>query len=691
MFTTEYSIWFLPLCLVIALLYAAVLYYKADKPELSLWIKRIAFLARTLTIFILLFLLLNPLIKTIRKEKEKPILVLGIDNSESLRLCKDSAFYATEFQEQMNESVKRLKKDYRVDTYIIGDSIKTGMEMDFKDKETNLSAFFEFIKAKYINRNVGAVILISDGIFNAGQNPLYVAGELKYPIYTLALGDTNKRKDVFIAKINHNKTVYKNNFFPIEVLVKANKLLNQKAVLQVKKDDNVVFEKQISITNNEYSEWIRMSFQAKESGLHRYHVLISPVEDELTTMNNTSDVFVEVIDKREKIAIIYHAPHPDVSAIIQSLKISDMYEIESFPVDKFNKPVNEYDILILHQLPSKSNPAKTLTDDIRKIGIPVLYILGKQSHLALLNSMNIGLQISITREMYNDAYALYNSNFSIFSVSATLQQILGDLPPIQVPFGAYYPANSSHILMYQKIGNVATTYPLMLFNQQLDHKTAVFIGEGLWRWRNYNYLYAGNHESFDEMVSKTMQYLSVKEDKSFFRIGSKNVFNENDNILFDAEFYNRNYELINDPEVNLVISDKKKQYTYVFSRMVKSYHLDAGRLPVGDYHWKATLTHGGEKYQKTGYFSVKEIQIETINLVANHQLLSNLSSNSQAEMFYPTQWNELEKTIKNNDEIKTIVHYNPKHTSLLNIFILSLGIFFLLGTEWILRKWSGTY
>jgi hypothetical protein len=293
MFTTEYSIWFLPLCLVIALLYAAVLYYKADKPELSLWIKRIAFLARTLTIFILLFLLLNPLIKTIRKEKEKPILVLGIDNSESLRLCKDSAFYATEFQEQMNESVKRLKKDYRVDTYIIGDSIKTGMEMDFKDKETNLSAFFEFIKAKYINRNVGAVILISDGIFNAGQNPLYVAGELKYPIYTLALGDTNKRKDVFIAKINHNKTVYKNNFFPIEVLVKANKLLNQKAVLQVKKDDNVVFEKQISITNNEYSEWIRMSFQAKESGLHRYHVLISPVEDELTTMNNTSDVLLK--------------------------------------------------------------------------------------------------------------------------------------------------------------------------------------------------------------------------------------------------------------------------------------------------------------------------------------------------------------------------------------------------------------
>src|SRR5690606_23590782 len=137
------------------------------------------------------------------------------------------------------------------------------------------------------------------------------------------------------------------------------------------------------------------------------------------------------------------------------------------------------------------------------------------------------------------------------------------------------------ILLYQKIGNITTSYPLLLYNQQLDKKTAVFAGDGLWRWRNYNYLFANNHDVFDEIISNTMQYLAIKEDKGFFRVESKNVYKENDNVVFDAELFNKNYELINDPEVSMLIADKENKYSYVFSRHLTSYHLDAGRFPPG--------------------------------------------------------------------------------------------------------------
>jgi len=691
MLTSEYSLWFLPLCVLLGLAYAFVLYYKSTKPELPLWVKRLAFITRSFAVFLLAFLLLNPLLKTVHKEKEKPVIILGIDNSESMLMCKDSTYYENDFLRQLKQTIQQLSKKYVVETYLLGDSLQKGMNMDFKDKETNISSFFETIQAKYFNQNVGALVLVSDGIYNKGQNPLYEAKNMEMPIYTVAMGDTSIHQDLLIAKVNYNKTVFKNNFFPIEVLVHANKLKNKQSKLQIVHKNEVVFEKIIHITNHEYAEWIRVNFEAKQAGLLHYHIQLLPIENEMTTYNNTSDIYIQIVDNRNKIAIVYQAPHPDVSAITQALKKNDAYQIETFPIDKFTQNVNAYEVLILHQLPSKSNPAKQLLEESRKLGISTFYISGKQTNYAYLNSLNLGLQLQISKEAYNDVYPIYNQNFTTFSVSPSTQQIIASFPPVQVPFANFRLAPSASSLFFQKIGNVNTTYPLFVFNQTDDVKSAVFVGDGLWRWRNYNYMLENNHEAFDEIIMKTIQYLAVKEDKSFFRVKTSTIFNENEPIMFDAELYNQNYELVNDPEVTMVISNHDKKYTYSFSRTFKSYMLDAGNFPEGEYQWVASVSYGNQKYSKSGFFNVKKINVEFVNLVANHQLMKNISSVNNGEMFYPNQLKEMEKSIINNNEIKTIARYIKQHDSLLNSVLLLIGIFLLLGTEWVLRKWSGSY
>ncbi|MDR0368832.1 MAG: hypothetical protein LBH82_06820, partial [Bacteroidales bacterium] len=65
MLSTEYSLWFLPLCILLGLGCASILYIKADKPELPLWVKRFSFVTRTLAVALIAFLLLNPLIKRV--------------------------------------------------------------------------------------------------------------------------------------------------------------------------------------------------------------------------------------------------------------------------------------------------------------------------------------------------------------------------------------------------------------------------------------------------------------------------------------------------------------------------------------------------------------------------------------------------------------------------------------------------
>jgi hypothetical protein len=200
-----------------------------------------------------------------------------------------------------------------------------------------------------------------------------------------------------------------------------------------------------------------------------------------------------------------------------------------------------------------------------------------------------------------------------------------------------------------------------------------------------------NHEVFNEIITKTIQFLSIKEDKSLFRVTTNAFFNENEAVIFNAELYNQNYELVNEPTVNLQIKNKENSFVYSFSRTFSAYHLDAGRLPIGNYQWLATVEYGGQKHSKSGYFSVKKINVETANLVADHQLLKNIANINHGKMYTPYQLEEIEKDIKNNKEIVSIVRYAKKHNSLLNSVLLLTTLLLLLGVEWFFRKWSGGY
>jgi hypothetical protein len=692
MFSTEFSLWFTPLCVLLGLGYATVLYVKSDKPELPVWVKRVAFVARTLAVTVIAFLLLNPIVKRVIKEKEKPIILVGIDNSSSLKVGNKATFYQGTFKEELQTLIEKLKEDYIVESYLVGDSLRTGSAVDFEDKETNLSDFFEHVETVYGNRNVGAVVLLSDGIFNAGNNPYYMVNQNRRPIYTVSMGDTLVHKDLLISRINFNKTVYRNNFFPIEILVRANKLNGQHARLTIHHENEIVYEKEIHINSNDFSEWARVNFEAKNSGLQRYRIELSEVKDEITKDNNRKDVFIEIIDQRKKIAIVYNAPHPDVAAISRALENNEAYQVESFPVDKFNDKTAEYDVIVLHQLPSVKNSANHIISTVQRIGIPCLYILGQQVNYSQFNQLNTGIQVLISKEMINDAFPLYNQSYATFTVSPSLQQLFPGLPPVKAPFGNYKMTASSSALLYQKIGAVATTYPLLVFNQDAENKTAVFLGDGLWRWRLYNFVMENQHEEFDELVFKTFQFLSTKADRSFFRVTGKNVYSENETIHFDAELYNQNYELVNDPEVMMTITSKdKKTYSFAFSRGFKTYQLDAGIFPEGDYTWEAKTTYNNEKYTKTGRFSIEKINIETINLIADYQLMANIASLNNGKNFPDDSLNALYDAIKENDQIKSVVHYHKIHTSLLDsIFLFSL-IILLFATEWFLRKWSGAY
>jgi hypothetical protein len=694
-FLTEYSLWLVLICILIGATYSFLLYYKNKNVAYDKRSKRIMYVFRGIAIALIAFLLLAPMLRLIIKQTEKPIIIVGIDNTESIISTPDSNFYTTTFKTNYKHFIQQLQKNYEVVNYSLGEEVRLihdDASLNFSEKSTNLAALFDEINNYYTNKNVGAIALFTDGIFNEGANPFYVAEKQKAPVYTVGMGNPETQPDLYISNIVYNKQTFLGNLFPIEIKVAATQLAGKNTTLTVSDGSQDIFTKNITIAGNQFFETVRLTLTAKETGVHRYQVSLTPVENEISIKNNVAAFYIEVVEQREKIAIIYHSPHPDISAIKSALEISDRYQIDLFSPDKLPANTDDYVLFILHQLPSSHQALNNLVAKIQTAGSSCWFIIGESTNLSAFNSLNLGLHIMQNKNLRNEAMPAFNNNFVSFTFSEEAKKMLAKFPPVNTPFGEYRSTVSTNTFLFQKINNVTTNYPLFIFNDTHSGKTGILTGTGIWQWKVYNYLYANNHDVFNEIINKTTLYLSAKGDKSFFRVMVKNVYNENVPVEFAAEFYNDSYELQNDPEVEFQYTDKEgKKHNMQFSKQNNGYFLSLGKLPAGTYSWNANVKFGDKSYSKSGIFTVQEVQLETLNLVANHALLQNISESTNGKFYTADNFSALENDIKKNENIKTIASYQKRYSLFLNSWWYFVAIILLFGAEWFLRKWGGGY
>jgi len=693
---TQYPLWLAIFAILLGVGYALFLYYKNENVVFEKRSRIVMASLRGVAMALLAFLLLAPMLKMIRKQTDKPVIIFSIDNSESIKSGKEGAYYTSEYPKQLQKVISELSKQYDVDAYLVGDEnqlVDNGsVNVDFSEKSTNLSSLFDDINLLYANRNVGAVVMLSDGIYNIGSNPYYAAQKVSFPVYTVALGSDEQATDLFIADIVHNKEVLKGNRAPVEVKIQAGKLAGKTAKLTISDDKGEVFSKTLQISGNQYFETVSFLVDATQPGLKKFRVDLDELDGEITHKNNHAQFFIRVIESKDKIAIVYDAPHPDVAAIRSALELSDNYDVVVKSVDEFKENPSEFGLVILHQLPSHKHPASGLLSQIRQSGVSSLFVLGTQTDLNAFNGLNTGLQVTQNKNMTNNATPAYNSNFMLFSFSEEAQQLLPMLPPLQSPFGTYKAAVSSNTFMSQRISGVETKYPLFLFNDVNGAKTGVISGTGIWSWKVYDYVNTQNHDAFNEIVNKTALFLVAKNDKSPFRVRHNAVFAENAPVEFSAELYNESHELVNTPDVKLTIKGSgDTTYDAQFSKQNNAYYLNMGELPVGTYTWTAKTQLGNKSYEKSGTFSVQEIFVETANLVADFDLLKSIAQTSGGKFFNRNELEKIVKEIKANDNIKPVASYQKKYSMLLNSPWYLVAIVLLLGIEWFLRKWHGGY
>ncbi|TKC05512.1 VWA domain-containing protein [Pedobacter polaris] len=689
-FFTATSVFTFLACLLLGCLYAWFLY--GTNKNLAKNLKYCLGAFRIVVITLIAYLLFAPLVKRISYHPEKPIIVLANDNSISVAEIEPIGFNKQKYQQDLKRLVDRLSEKYEVKTYSFSDSVKSGLDFSGKGKLSNASALVDRLNDELLNRNVGAVIMASDGIFNRGGNPLYEINKIKAPIYTIAMGDTIAKRDVLIANVNYNNLVYLDNEFTLAIQIQAYESKGETIQISVAENGTKVKEQNVNIDAASFVKEVQVKLKANKIGIQKYTVSVSGLKNEITTKNNTQTIFVEVIDARQKVLLAAAAPHPDIAAFKQAIELNKHYEVTVALADELNSiDPNKYGLAILYQLPGYSNVSIPLIDKLQKTKISLFYVVGAQTSLYTLGQFQNVVSFGKSTGSLQEIFPYPEPNFTAFNLNPITLKQLDDYDPLQVLFAKMSINGNYSAVLNQRIGKVKTQTPLWFFAEDNGRKLGFLIGEGIWKWKLEE---AKDEQAFplvNELISKTVQYLAVKDDKRKFKVySSKNTYEENENVVLNATLYNDAYEPINTPDVKVQVKNANgKIFNYTFSKFGVTYRLDIGNLPQGNYTYLASTTLGNKNYTASGAFYINALIAEYQQTTANHQLLYTIAQQTNGKMVMPANLLSIADELEKSGQVKTISYEDRKYEELISIKWLFALILVLLSTEWFLRKRNG--
>ena len=677
-------------CLALGATYAWGL-YGANK-NLDKKLKNVLAVVRALAVATLAFLLFAPLVRRITHTPEKPVIVIAHDNSISVKAIQPSGFDAKKYEQDLKQLANKLSEKYEVKTYSFGDSVKQGLSFTGADQISNGTALVNQLNDELLNRNVGAIVMASDGIFNRGGNPLYELNKIKAPVYTIAMGDTIPKRDVLVANVNYNNIVYLDNEFTLDIQVQAFESKGENVKLSVLENGKQLTEQQVSINNESFVKDVPVKLKATKVGVHRYTVNVSEVKNEITTKNNSQTIFVEVIDGRQKVLLAAAGPHPDLATFKQAIELNKHYEVTTALADELESvDVSKYSLVLLYQLPSSTYSATSLISKLREQKIAVWYVVGAQTNLQAFNQSQTQLNFARPNGSLQDVFPYYESNFTTYNLNTDALKQLEGYDPLQVPFANLMIKGNYTAVLNQRIGKVNTQSPMLFFADNNGKKMGFLIGEGIWKWKLEEAKNENAYPLVAELISKTVQYLSVKDDKRKFKVyTNKSTFEENENVVLNATLYNDAFEPVNTSEVKIQLKNAAgKAYNYTFSKSGNTYLLDAGALPQGNYTYAASTNLGDKKHTANGAFYVNAVVSEYQQTTANHQLLNTMAQQTQGKMYMPASLLSIADDLEKSGQVKTITYEDRRYEEMISLKWIFAIILALLSIEWFFRKRNG--
>lgn len=677
--------------ILFAFLLALFIYYKDERfSSTHPTVKIILTSLRFFSLSILIILLFKPKLLNEIKQVEKPIIIFLQDATSSILNYPDSTYYKSEFQTLIEKNNKILSEKFDVYTYHFSDSINEGINRYFEGKKTDISYAFEEIVNRFYNRNLAAVVLASDGNYNKGINPFYKTSELNCPIFTMAIGKDTPEPDIQINAVRHNEIAYFENEFPIQFDILSNFDSDQKHQISIINNDKIIYTEDLNL-KAQTPITKEIFIKANNEGVQYYDIVINEINGERNTENNHQKIAIEILNNLQNILILFSNPHPDVAALTTALEKGKNYKVSKCLFHEFSEEIEAYNLIILHQIPDFTNRNKNILNKIIKSETALFFIGGKANKWSEFNKLQEFVEVK-TKNAMQEVFPIINKDFGPFQLSEQCEKFVQSTTPLQAPFADVILKEEYSSLFTQKIEGINTNNELLFFVEKEEKNWAILLAEGLWKWKLFDYQKNESHDNFNELFQSITQYLTLNKDKRKLRLQYPKIIDEGVTFSMDAQLYNDNYQLIEDAEMSLVLTDpNEKEFIYSFSPLNRKYKTVIKNLNKGSYEFKVNSKFKNEYVEQNGTFVVLESRLERKQKIANWKTLKKISSNTNGQFIKKDNFDNYSEIILSNIDSNQKVYFNKYLSDLIkqkSIFLLILLCLFL---EWIIRKRLGTH
>lgn len=685
-------------------------YYRFTVPPLPSRKRWFLAILRGTALTIILMLVFEPLLRLLFHEKREPQLAVLIDASESMTIAhrddeireflKTDPFETQPYTASYYTFSSRLTK---LPTFL-PDSIR------FDGETTDLAAALAELQSDREHNNIQGILLISDGVYTVGRNPLSAIDDLDLPLFTVGVGDTTERRDVLIANVTTNNIVYAETRVPVTVRVRSSGYRNETAEVVLAHGSNVLDRRVLQLREGTRDYSLSLSYQPTEEGTQRYTVSVSTLPGELTERNNVSSFFVKVLKTRLRLLLLAGAPSPDVTAVKQTLKEDQRFFVTSlvqrragefYEGNPTQALFDTTDCLVLIGFPSAAtSPAilQRLVSVVEGTKKPMLFIAAKTLDFEKLRMLESVLPFSWSTPRQQEM--LVAAEIPEKHRGHVLVQLNGEvtfdswqqLPPIFKTETIVRQKAESDVLAFASTQSIALAEPLILTRNIARQKSIAITGHGIWRWRLLAQGNTRTEQFLPLFLTNAIRWLTTTDEGKPVRVQpTTDAFTTAEAVEFTGEVYDAQLRPVDNAEVRVTVSSKDRRVETVLQNIGNGrYEGLLEGLGAGEYTYTAKATRDASVLgEDRGRFSVGEMNVEFLETKMNKSLLEQLAFRTNGV------YADIDNAAALVDSIRERVTFVPKQTihvreiELWNWQYLTGLLVLLLAVEWFVRKKSG--
>jgi uncharacterized membrane protein len=290
---------------------------------------------RILAILLIVLLLFQPVFSYYRDLEEQPAMVFLLDHSRSMSIS-DDASGVPRFQrarQQVEAWWEKLKDDFnlRLITFAERAEPLEGVEqlpaVAADGKATSLSRALVSAARAYPDKDVEAVIMLSDGVHNSARNPLDVAVKMGMPVHTVGVGASLRSdvsyRDIQVTGINCPDRLMLNNMAKITASVEGVGLGGRVVQVVLEDDGNTIDQVELTLDDVQGSQEVEFEFRPTKEGRHTYTVSVPAVSEEKIKENNQRSAISLVVEPGIRVLYLEGTLRAEYGALVDRFLAKD--------------------------------------------------------------------------------------------------------------------------------------------------------------------------------------------------------------------------------------------------------------------------------------------------------------------------------------------------------------------------------